>query len=204
MVLRAYGMVLRSLAEAELGAAMREKEALTGRRSRNRSAPARCIFAKIMGPGQQGGLSRTRTTLRARRGAPPPSFGSKIGVDRIELVWISDPGRDVGAGQRRDRFLREPQHRPAAAAKAGVKLMKTGQIDSTQGMIRLNHLHPPFNNVKARQAMYHLINQEDFLRAIIGDPKYYRVCHGLLTCGAPRRRQPAASSSIIPRRPCSS
>ena len=38
-------------------------------------------------------------------------------------------------------------------------------------MIRLNHLHPPFDNVKARQAMYHLINQEDFLRAIVGDPE---------------------------------
>ena len=52
-------------------------------------------------------------------------------------------------------------------------------------MIRLNHLHPPFNNVKARQAMYHLINQEDFLRAVIGDPKYYSICHGLITCGTP-------------------
>ena len=67
--------------------------------------------------------------------------------------------------------------------------MKTGKIDSTQGMIRLNHLHPPFDNVKARQAMYHLINQEDFLRAIVGDPKYYRVCHGLLTCGWPLRER---------------
>ncbi len=63
--------------------------------------------------------------------------------------------------------------------------MKTGKIDSTQGMIRLNHLHPPFDNIKARQAMYYLINQEDFLRAIVGDPKYYRVCHGVLTCGGP-------------------
>jgi peptide/nickel transport system substrate-binding protein len=52
-------------------------------------------------------------------------------------------------------------------------------------MIRLNHLHPPFDNVKARQAMYYLINQEDFLRAIVGDPKYYHVCPGLLTCGGP-------------------
>jgi peptide/nickel transport system substrate-binding protein len=52
-------------------------------------------------------------------------------------------------------------------------------------MIRLNHLHPPFNNKKARQAMYYLVNQEDFLRAVVGDPKYYRVCHGMITCGSP-------------------
>src|SRR5688572_12553948 len=74
---------------------------------------------------------------------------------------------------------------PILAKAKGVKLMMTGKIDSTQGMIRLNHLHPPFDNVKARQAMYHLINQEDFLRAIVGNPEFYRVCHGLLTCGGP-------------------
>ena len=74
---------------------------------------------------------------------------------------------------------------PLLEKAKGVKLMKTGKIDSTQGMIRLNHLHPPFDNIKARQAMYYLINQEDFLRAIVGDPKYYRVCPGLLTCGGP-------------------
>ena len=74
---------------------------------------------------------------------------------------------------------------PLLEKAKGVKLLKTGKIDSTQGMIRLNHLHPPFDNVKARQAMYYLINQEDFLRAIVGDPKYYKVCPGLLTCGGP-------------------
>jgi peptide/nickel transport system substrate-binding protein len=37
--------------------------------------------------------------------------------------------------------------------------------------------------VKARQAMYYLINQEDFLRAVVGNPQYYRICHGLITCG---------------------
>ena len=60
---------------------------------------------------------------------------------------------------------------PILEKATGVKLLKTGKIDSTQGMIRLNHLHPPFDNVKARQAMYYLINQEDFLRAIVGDPE---------------------------------
>ena len=74
---------------------------------------------------------------------------------------------------------------PILEKAKGVKLLKTGKIDSTQGMIRLNHLHPPFDNIKARQAMYYLINQEDYLRAIVGDPKYYKVCHGLLTCGGP-------------------
>jgi peptide/nickel transport system substrate-binding protein len=74
---------------------------------------------------------------------------------------------------------------PILSKATGVKLMKTGKIDSTFGLIRLNHLHPPFDNVKARQAMYYLVNQEDFLRAIIGDPEYYTVCHSLFICGSP-------------------
>ncbi|MGH7159673.1 MAG: ABC transporter substrate-binding protein [Acetobacteraceae bacterium] len=41
------------------------------------------------------------------------------------------------------------------------------------GTMRLNWLHPPFNNVKARQAMLYLTNQADILKATFGNPKYY-------------------------------
>jgi peptide/nickel transport system substrate-binding protein len=121
---------------------------------------------------------------------PPSSFaGSKIaGVDRIELIWIADSQTAMSALINGEiDFFENPgiDFLPILAKAKGVKLMKTGDLDSTYGIIRLNHLHPPFNNIKARQAMYHLINQEDFLRAIIGDAEYYRVCHGMLTCGSP-------------------
>ncbi|MGH7068220.1 MAG: ABC transporter substrate-binding protein [Acetobacteraceae bacterium] len=41
------------------------------------------------------------------------------------------------------------------------------------GTMRMNWLHPPFNNVKARQAMLYLVNQADILKATFGNPKYY-------------------------------
>ncbi|HEX2890614.1 ABC transporter substrate-binding protein, partial [Vineibacter terrae] len=107
---------------------------------------------------------------------------------RIELVWISDSQTAMSALINGEiDFYENPSidFLPILEKSRNVKLMKTGDLDSTHGMIRLNHLLPPFNNVKARQAMYYLINQEDFLRAIVGDPEYYRVCHGLLTCGSP-------------------
>ena len=124
------------------------------------------------------------------RSEPPSCFaGGKIpGVDRIELVWISDPQTAMSALINGEiDFYENPtiDFLPLLEKAKGVKLLKTGKIDSTQGMIRLNHLHPPFDNIKVRQAMYYLINQEDFLRAIVGDPKYYQVCPGLLTCGGP-------------------
>src|SRR3712207_6900542 len=40
-----------------------------------------------------------------------------------------------------------------------------------QGLLRMNWLHPPFDNVKARQAMYWLVNQEDYLQSIVGNPE---------------------------------
>ena len=43
-------------------------------------------------------------------------------------------------------------------------------------MCRLNWLHPPFDKVEARQAMLHLIKQEDILKAVFGNPKYYQAC----------------------------
>ncbi|MDW9776484.1 ABC transporter substrate-binding protein [Sinorhizobium meliloti] len=39
-------------------------------------------------------------------------------------------------------------------------------------LVRINFLQPPFNNVKARQAILHLIDQEAFMRVMAPDPKY--------------------------------
>jgi peptide/nickel transport system substrate-binding protein len=55
------------------------------------------------------------------------------------------------------------------------------------GMARLNFLHPPFDNVYARQAMLRLINQEDILAATFGDPAYYQACESLFGCSGVMR-----------------
>ncbi|MER9401792.1 ABC transporter substrate-binding protein [Mesorhizobium sp. M0615] len=39
-------------------------------------------------------------------------------------------------------------------------------------LVRMNFLQPPFNNVKARQAILHLIDQEAFMRVMAPDSKY--------------------------------
>jgi len=60
-------------------------------------------------------------------------------------------------------------------------LNKSGQIV----WCRMNWLYPPFNNVKARQAMLYLVNQNDVMKAAFGNPKYYRACASYFGCGTP-------------------
>jgi peptide/nickel transport system substrate-binding protein len=54
-----------------------------------------------------------------------------------------------------------------------------------QGMIRPNHLHPPFNDVRARQALLYLVDQERYLRTMFGAPEHWRICRAFFNCGSP-------------------
>lgn len=188
-----YGMVLESLGKTgtSVPVIMREQDANTDPKDQIKTAVGSGPFKFATDqwvPGSKTVYLKNPKYV-SRPGKEPASFfaGSKYpGVDKIELVWISDPQTAMSALVNGEiDFYENPNvdFYPILEKTKGVKLETTGDIDSHHGMIRLNHLHPPFNNPKARQAMYHLINQEDFLRAVIGDPKYYRICHGLITCG---------------------
>jgi len=52
-------------------------------------------------------------------------------------------------------------------------------------VLRPNHLHPPFNNKKARQALLHMMDQVTYLHWAIGQPKYYQPCHSIFACRSP-------------------
>jgi peptide/nickel transport system substrate-binding protein len=123
------------------------------------------------------------------RGEPARALaGGKVaGVDRIEFQWIPDELTASQALIKGEIDLIEialPDFIPLLEAARGVSLLTPKTGDRNFGIIRLNHLHPPFDRVEMRQAMYKLVDQEVFLRAAIGNPAYYRVCHGLLPCGS--------------------
>jgi peptide/nickel transport system substrate-binding protein len=48
---------------------------------------------------------------------------------------------------------------------------------------RPNHLNKPFDDPKIRSALWYALNQEDFLRAAIGDAEHSKVCHSQYICG---------------------
>jgi peptide/nickel transport system substrate-binding protein len=85
-----------------------------------------------------------------------------------------------------------------------VRLEKNPKIEvfvknptGNQGWLRPNHLHPPFNNKKARQALVWMIDQEAYLQAIIGQPRYYKLCPAYFMCGG----VPYETMAGAPRKP---
>src|SRR5258708_39074257 len=49
----------------------------------------------------------------------------------------------------------------------------------------MNFLYPPFDNLKVRRAALLAMNQKDVLDALVGNPKYYRICGAVFACGSP-------------------
>ena len=51
------------------------------------------------------------------------------------------------------------------------------------GGMRFNQLHPPFNDVRLRRAVLTAVNQEDYMRAIMGDDRSsWRICRSQYPC----------------------
>jgi peptide/nickel transport system substrate-binding protein len=119
-----------------------------------------------------------------------PSSGSagsrEAKVDRIEWRILSDPQSAVFALINGEvDFLENPPTDLIPELKARGAAFTTTNALGFQGMVRMNHLHPPFNDARARRALLYLIDQEQYLRGMFGDPENWRVCRAYFNCGGP-------------------
>ncbi len=112
-----------------------------------------------------------------RSEAPSGAAGGKrVHVDR--LVWriIPDPATSASALEAGevDGWENPPVDFVAKLEKnPNVQIVIYDPVGS-QGWLRPNHLQPPFNNKKARQALVHMVDQDMYLQAAVGNPKYFR------------------------------
>lgn len=115
------------------------------------------------------------------------SGGKVVKVDRVEWDIIKDPQTALSALQRGE---------VDAVENVPIDLAKTLKTDPNitvaifnkvglQAYLRFNNVVPPFNNPKARQALLYLVNQQDYMRAAIGDPAYWQVCWAYMMCNSP-------------------
>ena len=113
--------------------------------------------------------------------------GKVVKFDRVEWITMPDVNTAANALMAGEVDIYEnPAFDLLAPLKAdsGVRVEVTDNTGN-QPYLRMNHLYPPFNNPKARQALLHLVDQDLYGRAAAGDPAYYRVCPAFLMCGSP-------------------
>ena len=106
----------------------------------------------------------------------PVSFlaGGKVArVDRVEWLTIPDAATAGAALQRGEVDWWE---QPTADLVPLLQRARDVQVEvkdkaGLMGMIRLNHLQPPFDNPAIRRAFLPAINQADYMTAVIGDDR---------------------------------
>ena len=124
------------------------------------------------------------------RSEPVNAFaGGRIAkVDRIEVMIMPDAATAVAALDRGEIDMYETPPLdllPVLKRNPNIKIVVFNKAGAL-AFFRPNFLHPPFNNVKARQALMHMVDQEDYMRAAIGsDPANWKVCWAVQVCGTP-------------------
>ncbi|WP_119417876.1 ABC transporter substrate-binding protein [Desertibaculum subflavum] len=113
--------------------------------------------------------------------------GKVVKVDRVEWVAIPDHQTSMNALINGEiDMIESPQADLLPLVKNDKNIeMFNANVLGNQYVIRFNHLHPPFNNQKIRQAAIAAFSQEPFLQAVFGDPDFYKVCPAMFMCGTP-------------------
>ena len=73
---------------------------------------------------------------------------------------------------------------PALEANKDLKVETLNKL-GFQTLGRMNFLYPPFDNVKVRRAAFLAMSQKPVLDALVGNPKYYKICGAMFICDTP-------------------
>jgi peptide/nickel transport system substrate-binding protein len=120
----------------------------------------------------------------------PPSWtagGKVVKVDRVDWITMPDAQTAVNALQSGDiDFMEGPpiDLLPVLEANNDIKIETLNKF-GFQAVGRMSFLLPPFDNVKVRRAAFLALNQKDVLDALIGNPKYYKICGAIFICDTP-------------------
>src|SRR6187551_3744999 len=122
------------------------------------------------------------------RKEPPSSLaGGKVAkLDRVEWVSIPDGQTAINALLSGEIDMVEtPAHDllPVLEKDKNVVIQVPDHLGSTY-VLRFNWKQPPFDNLKIRRAAEYALSQPDFLKANIGDPRYFKECKAMFGCGA--------------------
>lgn len=158
-------------------AIMREKDALrsaTEQVTSNIGSGPFKFNEALANPGANFVYDRNQDYVPRKEIADGFAGGKTVNIDRAIWQVIADQQTAFAALQRGEvDFLSgtDADLYPSIEGDADLNLQVLNKSGNTY-FARVNFLQPPFDNVKARQALLHLIDQETFLRILSADPKY--------------------------------
>jgi peptide/nickel transport system substrate-binding protein len=114
--------------------------------------------------------------------------GKRVLVDRIEWAIIADPATAAAAIQNGEVDWLEvviPDVAPVLRKNRNVEVDINDPMGQV-GYLLMNHLYPPFNDVRARRAILTAMSQEDSMRAYVGeDDSLWKPMPSYFAPGAP-------------------
>ncbi len=114
--------------------------------------------------------------------------GKRMLLDRVEWIIMPDAATASAALQNGEvDWWENPISDlvPLLRKNANIAVDIADPLGNV-GSFRMNHLYPPFDNPKVRQAVLMGMNQEDYMRAIVGDDdKLWKPLPGFFTPGTP-------------------
>jgi peptide/nickel transport system substrate-binding protein len=165
------------------------------------SGPFKFVTAEFK-PGIKAVYEKNKDYVPRKEPASGNAGGKVVHVDRVEWVTMPDHMTTVNALLAGEIDYMEWVPFDLLPMVEGKKDIKVHVIEKQgfQTMYRFNHLHPPFNNKLIRQAAMYAIGQEDVLKALVGNPKYYRTCPAVFGCGTPYESSVGADM-VVPANP---
>ena len=107
----------------------------------------------------------------------PDSATASAALQRNEVDWWERPLNDLLPTLQKSRDIETAVQDPSGR----------------MALMRLNHLQPPFDDVRVRRAVLLSVDQEEYMRAANGDdPALWKVCRSIYPCGTAYEADSAA------------
>jgi peptide/nickel transport system substrate-binding protein len=150
------------------------------------SGPFKFVASEFV-PGAHAAYARNLDYVPRQEPAEWMVGGKVAHFDRIEWRIIPDSGTAAAALQAGevDWYEQvEPDLVPLLRRNPDIHI---GSHNPTgyNGVLRFNHLHPPFNNVAVRRAVIMAVRQVDYMASVTGgDATAYQTCASMFPCGS--------------------
>src|SRR5437763_10200956 len=143
-------------------------------------------------PGAKAAFERFPGYVPRQESASWLAGGKRTLVGRVEWVIMPDPATAGAALQSGEIDWWE---NPISDLVPLLRKNRNVAVDIADplgniGAFRMNHLYPPFNDVKVRRAVLMALDQEEYMRALVGDDNnLWKPLPGYFTPGTPLYRE---------------